>query len=104
MGLFRRLGNFLILVGLLSLLIFAADFFTSGRIEHFEPLIVAVIALWLGANLRGRKEAVPPAAPPPAAPPVSKAVTPVSRPGLLGGLFKPKPRPAAKPGPNKPKK
>lgn len=103
MGLFRRLGNFLILVGLLCLLIFAADFFTSGRIDHFEPLIVAVIALWLGAKLRGRKEAGPPFTPP-TAPPAPKAVAPAPRPGPLGGLFKPKTKPAAKPGPSKPKK
>lgn len=103
MGLSRRLGNFLILMGLLSLLIFAADFFTSGRIEHFEPLIVAVIALWLGAKLRGRKEAGP-TVPPHAAPPVPKPAAPAPRPGLLGGLFKPKPKPAARPGPAKPKK
>ncbi len=71
MGLSHRLGNFLILVGLLSLLVFAADFFTSGRIDHFEPLAVAVITLWLGAKLRARRGVAPPA--PPASPPAPKA-------------------------------
>ncbi|MCS6910856.1 MAG: hypothetical protein NZM11_09880 [Anaerolineales bacterium] len=98
MGLSRRLGNFLILMGLLSLLIFAADLFASDQIEHFEPLIVAVIALWLGAKLRGRKEAGPPAAPS-----VPKSATPAPRPGLLGGLFKPKPKHLL-PGQARPKK
>jgi len=103
MGLSHRLGNFLILLGLLSLLVFAADFFTSGRIDHFEPLVVAVITLWLGANLRARRGAAPPAPPAPKAapPPAPKAAAP----SLLSGLFKPKPKPAAaKPAPVKPNK
>jgi hypothetical protein len=92
------------LVGLLSLLIFAADFSTSGQIEHFEPLIVAVVALWLGANLRGRKEAAPPPAPPPAPKAAAPAPKAASRPSLLSGLFKPKPKAAARPVPAQPNK
>lgn len=104
MGLQQRLGNFLLIVGLISLFIFWADFFTSGAIEHFAPLVVGVLALWWGGSLRTRgrpsAEADDDEPPPPKPAPAAKTGSPLS--GLLKPKAKAKPAPAAAPKPAAP--
>ncbi|MBL8045725.1 MAG: hypothetical protein JNL09_04245 [Anaerolineales bacterium] len=110
MTLGQRLGNFFLVVALIALFIFWADFFTSGQLESFWTLLIGVGALWLGATLRFAKRPAPPAeedAPPPpkpAAPAPAKAAP--KKAGPLAGLFqgKAKPKPPVKdPGAPAPK-
>lgn len=98
MTLGQRLGNFFLVMALIALFIFWADFFTSGQLESFWTLLIGVGALWLGATLRFAKRPAPPAeeAPPPkpAAPATAKAAPKKANP--LAGLFGAKARPNPK--------
>jgi len=97
MSLGQRLGNFFLVIALIALFIFWADFFTSGQLESFWTLLVGVGALWLGWTLRFAKRPAPPTeeAPPPPKPAPAKAAPKSVNP--LAGLFgsKPKPNPKA---------
>jgi hypothetical protein len=109
MTLGQRLGNFFLVVALIALFIFWADFFTSGQLESFWTLLIGVGALWLGWTLRFAKRPAPPAEeapspPKPAAPAPAKAAPKKASPlaGLFQGKAKPKP-PVKDPGAPAPK-
>lgn len=99
MTLGQRLGNFFLVMALIALFIFWADFFTSGQLESFWTLLVGLGALWLGWTLRFAKRPAPPTeeAPPPpkpAAPAPTKAAPKKASPlaSLFGGKPKAKPQ------------